>query len=549
MTAVDGELQAARDAYSRGDWTRARQLFQHSQATTELATDDLTALADAAWWLGIIDESLRISEQVHARQISAGEARAAAMTAVEIGFNQLLRGQEAVGSGWLARARRLLTDAADSVEYGYLLMIDATGALFGGQLDAACDLAGEMMSAADRYDDRTLRTLALFCLGSAEVRRGSVSEGLATLDEAMLTVSAGELEPAWAGNLYCQMMSLCHDLGDIDRARQWTTATLEWCGEFESAVMFGGICRLHRVQLLHVGGDWSTAEAEARTACEELAHMNIEIVAEAHYTLGELMVCRGRHGEAEVAFARAQELGRLPHPGLALLRLHQGRADDAAVALDVALAEVGTDPLRRAPLLAVAAEAALAGGHLDKATAAVDELQATADTYGSPRWRAAGRLWRGAVSNAVGDHTGALPVLHQALADWQRLGVPCEAARTRVEIARAARALGDRERADTECALAASIFAELDAPHWLASATGQDAPATGDDRLTAREVEVLRAVADGLTNREVGEALHISRRTVDRHLTNIYAKLGFSTRAAAVAWAAEHHLLRRRAGA
>lgn len=524
----------------------ARRLYQESQTTAELPTGDLNALADASWWLGIIDESLNISEQVHKRQLNAGEARAAAMTAIGIGFNQMLRGQEAIGSGWLSRARRLLDEHTDSVEHGYLLMIDTTGALYVRDFDAARHLGAQMMDVAARHEDTTLRTLALFMSGSITVKDGEVAKGLAILDEAMLSVVAGELDPEWAGNLYCQMMSLCHELGDIDRARQWTAATLEWCGTFEEAVMFGGICRLHRVQLMQAEGDWPTAETEARKACVDLAHMNMEVVAEAHYILGELMMGHGRHADAEDAFGRAQELGRQPHPGLALLRLYEGKAEDAVAALDVALAEVGDDPLPRAPVLAAAAEAALAAGQPDKAEAAIDELDDTATRYRSPRWTAAAQLWRGALLNHLEDHAAALPVLHDALTAWQHLRVPCDAARTRVQIARAARALGDHERAERECQLAANTFADLGASHWLAQARGEQAgPSTpaGSTRLTSREVEVIRGVAAGMTNRELADALFISTRTVERHLSNIYTKIGVSTRTGAVAWATKHNLV------
>lgn len=226
MGGSGADLHAARAAFSRREWSTARRLFLGAAAQVELTADDLAALADAAWWLGLIDESLATSERLYRQRLRDGSDRGAALTAIEIGYNELLRGRGAIASGWFSRARRILEDHKDSVEFGYLLLIDVTVALETGDVEAARSLATRMAAIAARHEHATLAALACFTEGSILIREVDVADGLAMLDEAMLVVVAGELDPAWAGNLYCQMMSFCHELGDLDRARQWTTATL-----------------------------------------------------------------------------------------------------------------------------------------------------------------------------------------------------------------------------------------------------------------------------------------------------------------------------------
>lgn len=532
-------VQAAREAYARRDWTTAREGFR---AVGELGTEDLASLADASWWLGLVEESLQLSEQVHQRHLDAGQTARAAMVAIEIGFNQLLRGQEAVGSGWLARARRLLADEPAAREHGYLLLVDASVALDGDDLDHAEDCAVRMQRLADAHGDVTLRSLGLFTAGQVAIRRGEVEDGLAALDEAMLPVRAGELTPEWAGNLHCQMMAVCHDLADLQRAREWTEATRRWCRGFEQAVMFTGICRVHRVQLLHAEGDWGRAEQEALEACHDLSDMNVGVVAEARYQLGDVYRLRGRFDAAEEAYRQAHALGRDPQPGLALLQLSQGRAEVAEAALEASLS-VAADPLRRAPLLAARAAVALARERVGEAADAADELAAVATAHRSPGWQAAACQWQGAVLVARDRPAEAAPVLREAIRRWQDLGVPYETARARVDLAQADAGLGDHDGAARELDLAVDTFSRLGAARDLRRVGARRGHRGDRHGLTPREVEVVDAVAAGRTNREVAEHLHVSERTVARHLANVYLKAGVSSRTAAVAWARDRGLL------
>jgi DNA-binding CsgD family transcriptional regulator len=436
------------------------------------------------------------------------------MTALGIGFDWLLRGEMSIGSGWLSRARRLIEQHPDSPEAGFLAWVDASAALESGELDSALVGALQVQEIGRRFDSPTLVCLGLVSEGTVAIRRGQVAEGFALLDEAMLPVLAGQLEPEWAGNIYCQLMAVCHDLADVRRARQWTTATERWCDGFPSAVMFVGICRMHRVQLLRIEGDWARAQAEATIACAELAELNVAVVGEAHYQLAELHRQRNDLVDAERAYGRAQELGRDPLPGAALLLLAQGRPGDAATMLRTALADAQSDPFRLARLLAAYVETALANDDLESAAGASDELSGIATTYASSGFLAWADHFRGAVLLAQGRPEAALEVLRTALAAYVAMGAPAEAATVRILIDDAHRMLDDT-----------------------------DAHPPGG--LTDREAEILVQVASGATNKQVAAALFISEKTVARHLANIFAKLGLSSRTAAAAWAHQHRLRRR----
>ena len=250
-----------------------------------------------------------------------------------------------------------------------------------------------------------------------------MKRGFALLDEAMLPVLAGEVEPEWAGNIYCQLMAVCHDLADFGRARQWTAATQRWCEDLSSAVMFVGVCRLHRLQLLQISGQWAQAELEASVACAELAELNVSVVGEAHYQLAELCRLRDDLPAAEDEYRRAGKLGRDPQPGLALLRMAQGQAARAATDLDIALAESQAAPFRRARLLLAHADVALASADLAAAARTSAELETIADRYPTPGFTAWSRHVRGAVAVAE-DPVAAKPDLTAALTAYDRLEAP-----------------------------------------------------------------------------------------------------------------------------
>lgn len=533
------DLDRARMAYAAFRWEEACEGFG-AQHVDELADEDLAAFADASWWCGRTDASLDLSEVLYRRCLAGDDALPAARLALDMGFLWLIRGEATVGSGWLARAHRLLAGRPVGAEHGYLHNVEVLELLEAGRLDAAAELARAMCALGRRHGDPTLCALATVLEGVADVRVGRVDIGLARVDEAMLAVRAGEVRPSWAGNLYCQVMSLCIELGDTPRARAWTDATERWCQEHGNAAMFTGICRVHRAQLLHLEGDWAAAERSAERACRDLADMNVGAVAAARYELGELHRRRGDLTAAEAAYTHAQELGHDPQPGLALLRLAQGRTTAARTAVDASLA-TRDQPLRRAPQLAAQVTIAGATGDTATARAAADELRSIAERFPSPVLVATARHAEGSARRLTGDAPGAVALLRDAASRWRELSAPFEAAQARLELSHALTAIGDLDGAGTERATARRVLADLGASLDAAQYTGRG---RGDalGGLTGREQQVLELVATGATNAAIATRLTISERTVERHLSNLFAKLEVSSRTEAARVALLHGL-------
>lgn len=538
-------LEQARAAYEQFRWDDAYERYRCAGEHERLGAEDLAALADAAWWLGHTDESLSLSEEVYRHHLHGEHVPQAARLAIDIGFLWLLRGEPTVGSGWISRAGRLLEGVPECVEHGYLRYLEVEEALAAGRFDEAIDLSRWIQELADRYGDPTLCAVGLVLEGAADVRRGRVEAGLALIDEAMLPVLAGEVAPSWTGNLYCHMMDLFFELADIRRARAWTEATERWCDQHSNAAMFSGICRVHRTQLLHLEGEWLAAEQEAVRVCQDLSDMNVGVVAEGQYRIAEVRRLRDDHAAAEQAYTRAHELGRDPQPGLALLRLAQGRGAAAATALRSALAAAEL-PLDRAPLLGAQAEVAAACGDVQAASRAAAELTAIADTFNTPGLLAGARQATGVALLSAGEPARAVPLLREAWRRWTELEARYEAARMRALLARALVAVGDTEAAGREAESARAVFTELGARHDLRALEGtqdHEAPAG----LSVREVEVLRCVCAGRTNRQIASELTISEKTVARHLSNIFVKLDVASRTEAAAFAFERGLGRRSA--
>ncbi|WP_308339641.1 LuxR C-terminal-related transcriptional regulator [Streptomyces venezuelae] len=415
---------------------------------------------------------------------------------------------------------------------------------------------------------------------------GRRAEGLARLDDAMCAVTAGELSGMFTGWLYCLALTQCMEAADFARAVEWTNAAMEWCappwtghpppdgpdspdgpdgpaaardpGNPASLPMtvpsgenpFRGVCRAHRVEVLDLLGAWALAEAEARQACREVPVDCLESAAAAYYAAGDVQRRQGRLDAAAVSYGHAHELGRIPQPGLALLRLAQGRADAAVAGVELALACRGApdhDVLGRARLLAARTEVALAVRDVAGAAGAAAELDALAgDGAGAvPLLRALADTAVGSVALARKGSDALLP-LRRALAGWLELRVPYEAAQVRMLLAAADRAAGDEEGARLELGAARAAFERLGA---VPDARRAAALLTGGSRrrlpggLTAREAEVLRLVAEGGTNKDIARTLVISEHTVARHLNNIFAKLGVGSRASATAYAYAHGLV------
>lgn len=531
-------LAAARDAFAARDWAGARDGFLAARHEAPLGADDLSALGQASWWLGLMDESLAAREEAYRLYLDASDNRRAAYCAFDTAYGYFLKGNGAVGGGWIGRAQRLLADEPECTEQGYLLYFAVETSLDGGEETMA--KARQVQAIGRRHGDRNLVAAGIVAEGRVLIKLGVAKEGVALLDEGMLEASSQEMSPVWVGNIYCHLMAACYELGDIGRAAAWTQSTSDWCDAMAPAVLFKGICRVHRAQVMQIRGQWMQAQDEAERVCQDVANIHVGVVAEGHYQIGEIKRLRGDLEGAERAYQEGHRLGRDPEPGLALLRLAQGRTDVAATLIRSALAGVG-DRLSRARFLAAQVEIAIAGGDEATATEAADELDEVASLYGSTGLHAVARRCRGAVLLATSRTEEALSTLRTACSGWTELEAPYDCAKVRVLLAQAYRELGDRESSEQELAAARTTFETLGATLDAAAVADQGRTVLPNG-LTDREAQVLALVATGCTNRQIADELFLSQKTVARHVSNIFTKVGVTTRTAAARFAFEHRI-------
>ena len=536
-----GGLDRARDAYARRAWLEAHEALSRADDDSALEAEDLELLSMAKLMLGRDDEAIAILERAHHRYLERGETQRAIRAATWIGMNLGFRGVIAPANGWLGRAQRLLDrQPGDSVEHGYLMIPAVFRLEAGGDFEAAAALAGEAAAVAERFGDRDLLSMSLNAQGTMLVRAGRVRDGFGLLDEAMVTATTSDLTPFVLGIVYCGVILACQEVFEVGRAREWTLALSTWADEQPDLVAFTGRCRIHRAEILQLGGSWSDALEEAGSACRRMIETQNAAAGIAYYRRAELLRLRGEFAAAEEAYREASSFGWEPQPGLAQLRSAQGNRDVALAAIRRASAEI-TEPLKRAALLPAYVEIALDAGEIEEAHAACGELEELAGRYESAMLAAMVAYSRGAVALAVGDVHAALVALREAHQTWLGLDAPYEVARTRALLAQACSELGDAEAARLELEAACAIFRKLGAAPDLARV---EPPADGDSHgLSGRELEVLRLVAAGKSNREIAGELVISEHTVARHVQNIYRKLRLSSRAAATAFAFEHDLV------
>jgi DNA-binding CsgD family transcriptional regulator len=540
-----GALDRGRRAYARQAWAEAFDQLTIADRADPVGLEDLERLAIAAHMLGRDDDSIAMLARGHQESVRAGDVSRAARTAFWLAMEHLGKGEMAPAGGWLARAERVIGEGSqERVEQGYVLMAFAARSQEEGDPAAALATYDRVGQIADRFSDPDLAALARVGRGEALIALEETTRGVALLDEAMVAVTAGEVSPVIVGIVYCSVIGACQRIFDLRRAQEWTAALNDWCESQPELVQYRGQCLLYRAELMQFHGAWHDADAEARRAGERFGDPQGEpAVGEALYQQAELHRLRGEFARAEAAYRKASHLGRRPEPGLALLRLAQGRLDAAAAAIRRAVAE--TQPrLARPRLLDPFIQITLATGAIDDARRAADELSGIARDVGAPLLVAMAARAEGAVLLAEGDARTGLDALRRAWTSWHALDAPYEAARTRLLIGVACRALGDDDAAGMELDAAREVFRQLGAAPDLArleAIAGKVAGPSGG--LTARELEVLRLVAAGKTNRAIAADLVISEKTVARHLSNIFTKLGLSSRAAATAYAYEHDLV------
>jgi ATP/maltotriose-dependent transcriptional regulator MalT len=540
---VATELERGRESYARSSWAAAYDALAGAGAAEPLDARDLELQATAAYMLGREDEWMGLLGDACGLHAESGDVRRATRCAFWIGMQLALRGQMGPATGWLARAHRLLEGEGECVEQAYLQMPVAIQREAAGDVDGAAETAAAVADAARRFGDPDLFALAVFAQGDVLARHARVREGLALLDEAMVAVTAQDVHPIVTGVVYCGVILACEDVHELRRAREWTDALARWCEDQTDLLAFTGRCSVHRAEILRLQGAWHDALAEAERADRRSeAVANRASVAKAAYLCGEVRRLQGELAEAEREYRRASRLGLEPQPGWALLRLAQGDTAAAAAAIRRALAET-SEPLKRASLLPASAEIMIAAGEPEEARAACLELERICADFDSELLRAQLAEMRGAIALTAGDASGALGELRRAFQAWQELEAPYEAARTRLLVSRACREVGDDDAFTLELQAARETFEQLGAAGDVAAVdalTGAQAPPHG---LSSRELEVLRLLARGRSNREIASELVISQHTVARHVQNIFRKLDVGSRSAAGAFAHQHDLV------
>lgn len=534
---MEPDLEHARRCFAEANWRDAHAAF------TRHAVDaaDLELLGQTAYMLGRDDEYVSALERAHQAHLAGGAPMRALRCAFWIGHSWLFRGQLAPALGWFARARRLLErEPRDVAERGYVLITDMLHHLMNGEAEAAGALAAGVVEVGERFGDDDLVALGMMEEGHALVRLGRAPDGLRLIDETMVAVTSGELSPIVAGIVYCNTISFCREVYQLRRVREWTAALARWCARQPNMVAHKGVCLVHRAEVMTLGGAWDDALAELGRLSDELTRgaLNQRARGDAAYREGEVHRLRGDFALAEEAYRRASSLGREPQPGHALLRLGQGRPGVAAAMIRRVVAETSRG-LPRAALLPAYVEIVVAAGDLDAAAGACRELDEIARQQESEAITAMSWQARGVLALAAGDPEAALPAARRAWHAWQQIEAPYEAARSRVLIARACALLGDDDSCALELQAALETFTALGArPDVESTAPGQ----SSRHGLSDREIEVLRLVATGRSNRQIATTLFLSEHTVARHLQNIFVKLGVSSRTAASAFAHDHHL-------
>jgi DNA-binding NarL/FixJ family response regulator len=541
-------LSAAGAALARRDWEGARALYLRVRSVEESA-DALEGYAVASWWLDDVDAAIEARERAYALRRDRGQTIEAARVAGFLAWDYgAMRGVNAVANGWLRRARRLVEDLEPSAEQAWLPLIEASFHL-DTDPTAVLRLSTEAAEHARTHRALDIEMTARTLQGLALVSLGRVQEGTNLLDEGTAAATAGELyDPIAIGSCCCNMIIACERARDFDRAGQWCEQLAAFCDRTGQRPLLA-LCRAHHGTVLLMRGEWPAAERELAWAADELSRLRPPLAGYARARFAQL---RLRQGAQQAARALVAQAG-----GHVLVPLVQAELalddDDPSAALGYAeryLRGLGGDqPIESAAALELLVAVRIRLGEVAAARAAYLRLAAIAEAVATTSLRAAERTASGRIALAERDAGEARRAFEDAIDLYQRSVAPFEAAQVRLQLARAL-AADELAVVGLEHALAArAVFEELGAERAakhadkLVAQLGGRSAAAKRAGLTVREVEVLRLVAVGLSNREVGERLVVSEHTVHRHMANIYARLGVSTRAAAVALAAERDLL------
>jgi DNA-binding CsgD family transcriptional regulator len=524
------QLVEAREAFARGDWEAARGRLEDSREVSPLGLAELEILSRCKWWLGDVQGSMALAEEAFQGLVADEQPHAAAKSALMLSLQWGVRGNLAVSSAWLNRARRLLDTLPESPEHGYLLYLEGNDAIYlEGDAGSAFATSLELTAMNRRHKAPELGSFALVLSGLAAVRRGQAARGFEDLDQALLPVMAGDVSAEWGGDIYCSVIHLCYELADYSRMRAWTDALAAWCAGLSTSFMYSDIVRVHELQLISAEGGWKVASEELAVLGERLKNAHAWIAADCFCELGDIRRRQGNRPGAAASYAAARGLGVDAQPGSALLLADAGMNQEAVTALRAALADRGR--LGRAWLLLPLVEL-LAPRDADSAEVYCGELEGTAAYFGTVGLLAWAHHARGALLMAQGRWGESLPEFDAAAQGYRSQHLRYELSRVHERLSSVRAALGDTGPALAERATASAIRAQLGAAPILPPAAERVS-----DGLTPREREVLGCVLSGCSNRQIAEALTISEKTASRHLANIFTKIGVTSRTGAAAWA------------
>ncbi|MEX0732389.1 MAG: LuxR C-terminal-related transcriptional regulator [Aquisalimonadaceae bacterium] len=540
-----------REAFARQEWRDAYARFSAADREQPLEPADLEWFATAAYLVGEDAHATAIWTRAHHQLIDQGHVERAARCGFWLSLSLLLGGEMARSTGWLARSQRLLKDRENACgEQGYGLIVTGLLAMGKGATESAGASFEQAIALAEQFGDLDLLALGLLGRGQSLIQSHKSAEGVTRLDEAMVAVTAGDVSPVLTGIIYCAVILTCQRIFDLPRAREWTTQLDAWCASQPDLVPYRGQCLVHRSEILQWKGDWPEALAEVVNARDHLSARAEPVVGRACYQQGELHRLRGEFAQANEMYREAGRNGCEPQPGVSLLLLAEGKPDAAASAIRGIADSAGSlqgpgAGSSRLKLLGPYVEILIATGDLETARAAADELTRIAAAFDAPFLLATSAQATGAVLFAEGKMKAALALLREAWTIWQQLAMPYESARVRVLIGRVCQRLGDHETVRMHFDAAHAVFERLGAAPDLVELERLMAArdAGPSSALTDREQEVLLLVASGETNRQIATALGISEHTVARHLSNIFDKLGVTSRTAASAFAHKHKLV------
>jgi DNA-binding CsgD family transcriptional regulator len=542
---LDDRFVAGDAARGLGRWEEARREFEASLAQMETA-QARHGLAVALWWLGENDGSVAECTRAYALFRKAGDVENAVQCALWLGITYKANfANSAAANGWIGRADRLLDSVEPGPLHGFAWLVRAYRM---ADLDGAERLTRQAMEVARTAGDIDLELGALSQLGLIRVGQGDTVAGFALIDEAMAAALGGE-RSSLDTVVYtcCDMLTACELASDVERAAQWCQAADDFVEAYGCPFLYAE-CRICYGSVLVAKGRWADAERELHTGVRITERACPALHDRAVTRLAALRIRQGRLEEAERLLA---QVGRRPEAdteaalSTAALLLARGDPSAASRLLAERLPHFEHHRSHWCGALAVLVDASLAAGDLDTAASASERLCAAAAATASEHLVALADRARGRVALARGDESAAVAHLENAVQVWSRLDVPFEAARTRFDLGKAVAAtLSDVATDHARRALAVfdELGASIDADRVAAYLRARGIVArTGPKRvglLTVREQEVLRLLGAGLSNPEIAERLHISRKTASHHVSHVLTKLNLRNRAEAAAQAA-----------